>query len=459
VSALPTRIESQAGRSLTAAEVFEITRAREKSLSGLLILYITTGLAFMLLPGTFLGVWNLLAISSHRAASSVSAGWVQAHGHAQIFGWIGTFILGIGFYSIPKLRRSHPFALWAAWSCWALWTAGITLRWLTGVYQWHWRVLLPVSAALELIAFLIFFSSVSGHRPQESGKGSLEKWVAVVIAAAIGLLATLLVNLGASLFLAARGISPDLPPAFDQRFLVLETWGFLVPFVWGFSAKWLPVFLGLRPIRGGWLLVALGVNSSGVLIAMAGWITFATIALCGGILISALALRLLEPIQQPAKIKGVHPSFPVFIRLAYLWGMVAAVLGIWASLVPDSHGIWGASRHALTVGFLAMMVFSVGQRILPAFSGMRLLFSTKLMFGSLSLLAIGCLLRVSSEIVAYQEFATWAWSWLPVSAVIEMTAVTIFAVNLLGTFLSQPLSQNLPSIRTRKESRGHASGL
>ena len=388
-------------------------------------------------------MWNLLAISSHRAANSVSAGWVQAHGHAQIFGWIGTFILGIGFYSIPKLRRSHPFALWAAWSCWALWTAGITLRWLTGVYQWHWRVLLPVSAALELIAFLIFFSSVSGHRPQESGKESLEKWVLVVIAAAIGLLATLLVNVGASLFLAARGNSPDLPAAFDQRFLVLETWGFLVPFVWGFSAKWLPVFLGLRPVRERWLLVALGVNSSGVLIAMAGWIASATIALCGGILISALALRLLEPIQQPAKTKGVHPSFPVFIRLAYLWGMIAAVLAIWASLVPDSHGIWGASRHALTVGFLAMMVLSVGQRILPAFSGMRLLFSTKLMFGSLSLLAIGCLLRVSSEIVAYQGFATWAWSWLPVSAVMEMTAVTIFAVNLLGTFLSRPPSQDL----------------
>jgi uncharacterized protein involved in response to NO len=406
VSALPTRIERQAGRSLTAAEVFEITRAREKSLSGLLILYITTGLTFMLLPGTFLGVWNLLAISSHRAASSVSAGWVQAHGHAQIFGWIGTFILGIGFYSIPKLRRSHPFALWAAWSCWALWTAGITLR-------------------MARVAAGVSRTRCGDHHQ-------------------VGLLATLLVNLGASLFLAARGISPDLPAAFDQRFLVLETWGFLVPFVWGFSAKWLPVFLGLRPIRERWLLAALGVNSSGVLIAIAGWITSATIALCGGILISALALRLLEPIQQPPKTKGVHPSFPIFIRLAYLWGMVAAVLGIWASLVPDSHGIWGASRHALTVGFLAMMVFSVGQRILPAFSGMRLLFSTKLMFGSLSLLAIGCLLRVSSEIVAYQGFATWAWSWLPVSAVMEMTAVTIFAANLLGTFLSRPPSQKSP---------------
>ena len=439
MSALPIRIKGQARRSLTAAEILEITRAREKSLSRLLILYVTTGLAFMLLPGTFLGVWNLLAISSHRAASSVSAGWVQAHGHAQIFGWIGTFILGIGFYSIPKLRRLNPFALRAAWTCWTLWATGITVRWLTGVYQWHWRVMLPVSAALELIAFLIFFSSVSGHRPQESGKESLERWVLVVITASVGLLATLLVNLGACVYLSG-GSSPDMPAAFDQRFLVLETWGFLVPFVWGFSAKWLPVFLGLRPIRERWLLSALAVNSLGVLIALTGSILFAAIALSGGILISTWALRLLEPTQQAAKTKGVHQSFPIFIRLACFWGIIAALLGIWASFVPDSHGIWGASRHALTVGFLATMVFSIGQRILPAFSGMRLLFSTKLMFLSLLLLAIGCFLRVSSEIIAYQGFGTWAWSWLPVSAVTEMSAVTIFAINLISTFNSRPPS-------------------
>jgi len=440
VSALSIRIKGQARRSLTAAQIFEITRAREKSLSRLLILYITTGLAFMLLPGTFLGVWNLLAISSHRAASSVSAGWVQAHGHAQIFGWIGTFILGIGFYSIPKLRRLNPFALRAAWTCWTLWAAGITVRWLMGVYQWHWRVMLPVSAALELIAFLIFFSSVSGHRSQEGGKESLERWVLVVITASVGLLATLLVNLGACVYLSARGSSPDMPAAFEQQFLVLETWGFLVPFVWGFSAKWLPVFLGLRPIRERWLLSALAVNSLGVLIALTGSIPFAAIALSGGILISTWALRLLEPTQQAAKTKGVHESFPIFIRLAYFWGIIAALLGIWASFVPDSHGIWGASRHALTVGFLATMVFSIGQRILPAFSGMRLLFSTKLMFLSLLLLAIGCFLRVSSEIIAYQGFGTWAWSWLPISAVTEMSAVTIFAINLIFTFNSRPPS-------------------
>lgn len=171
MSALATRIETNAGRALTPGEIFEITRARETSLSRLLMLYIGTGLVFMLLPGTFLGVWNLIAISSRRAADSVSPAWIQAHGHAQIFGWIGTFILGIGFYSIPKLRRMKSFALSVVWSAWALWTSGVTLRWLTGGYQWHWRVLLPLSAVLELAAFVIFFRTVSGHRPQDSGKG------------------------------------------------------------------------------------------------------------------------------------------------------------------------------------------------------------------------------------------------------------------------------------------------
>jgi hypothetical protein len=442
MAARATRIETQVGRSLTPGEIFEITRARETSLSRLLMLYIATGLVFMLLPGTFLGVWNLLAISSRHAANSVSAGWIQAHGHAQIFGWIGTFILGIGFYSIPKLRRMDPFALRAAWVCWVLWTLGVSLRWLTGVYQWQWRVVLPVSAALELLAFAIFFHSVSGHRPQDSGKRKLDEWVGVVIVAAVGLLLTLLVNLGAALFLAYRGVSPDLPTEFDQRFLVLETWGFLVPFVWGFSAKWLPVFLGLRAVRGTVLLLAVAVNSVGVGAAMTGWMRPAVLLLLGGIIVAVWALRLFERTQQPAKVKGVHASFPVFVRLAYGWAIIAAALGIWANAVEDSHGIWGASRHALTVGFLATMVFSVGPRILPAFSGMRLLFSTKLMFLSLLLLGTGCLLRVSSEILAYQGFAGWAWSWLPVSAVIEMTAVTIFAINLLVTFMSRPTSQS-----------------
>ena len=60
------------------------------------------------------------------------------------------------------------------------------------------------------------------------------------------------------------------------------------------------------------------------------------------------------------------------------------------------------------------------------------------MFLSLIFLNTGCLLRVSSEIVAYEGYANYAWSVLPVSAVIELAAVTVFAFNLGVTFLRPP---------------------
>ncbi len=418
---------------MTSVETVKITAARETTLSRLLMLYISTGLFFMLLPGTFLGVWNLLTISSTRAANIVMPAWVQAHGHAQIFGWIGTFILGIGFYSLPKLRRAHPFEMSVAWATWGLWSAGVTLRWLTNIYQWHWRVILPLSAALELGAFLIFFRTISGHRPQDSGKQKLEEWIFVVIAGSVGLLLTLLVNLGATLFLALSGTSPEIPASFNQSFLVLQTWGYLVPFVWGFSAKWLPTFLGLGHVRGRVLLLAVALNSLGVLAAFMIRPGVAALLLLAGITFAVYALSLFELPERPAKVRGAHSSFPSFVRIAYVWALVAAGLGIWAASVVEPQGVRGASRHALTAGFLATMVFAIGQRVLPAFAG-RLLFSSKLMFMSLALLTAGCLLRVSAEILAYQGFLHSAWSWLPISAVAEMTAVTVFAVNIFLSF-------------------------
>src|SRR5438874_3785210 len=178
----------------------------------------------------------------------------------------------------------------------------------------------------------------------------------------VGWLATLLTNLAAAFYLAGQGISPVLPHGFDQRFLVLQTWGFLVPFVWGFSAKWLPVFLGLRSTRASLLLRSVAVNTAGVLVAMFGWMKLSMLLLAAGLVVAIYALRLFEPSDRPAKTGGVHKSFPAFVRLAYAWALVATLLGIWASMTATARGIWGASRHALTVGFLALMVFSIGPR-------------------------------------------------------------------------------------------------
>jgi len=432
------REESTSRSSLSPEQIFEMTRARETALSRLLMAFITSGLVFMLLPGTLFGVWNLFQISGRGSVGLISPAWLQAHGHAQVFGWIGSFLLGIGFYSIPKLRDKAARIIAAAWVAWALWTMGVALRWAATVYLWEWRVLVPVAGALEMVAFVIFFSIVSQHRPKDAGKSRMEPWVWVVMSAAIGFLLSLAVNLAESIRMSVEGVSPAFPHRFDQVYLALLGWGFLVPFVWGFSAKWMRVFLGLRPVRAQFLIAGVFVNLTGVALAVAGKFSVATWLFVAAAGLSVIAIRTFEPSEQEAKTRGIHKSFPFFVRLAYGWLLVAASLGVAATIWDTSGGLWGASRHALTVGFIATMVLSVGQRILPAFAGMRLLWSPKLMFVGLSLLSVGCTLRVSCEVLAYQEYAKWAWSVLPGSALIELTALTVFTINILATFLLQP---------------------
>ena len=430
-------IASPQRASHSPAQVFEIARTREAALSRVLMAYITSGLAFMLFPGTFLGVWNLLQISGRESVASISPAWLQAHGHAQVFGWVGSFILGIGFYSIPK-QRGAKSSLSAAWICWAMWTTGVALRWTANVYGWGWQWLLPISAMLEVAAFLIFFRAVSRHRPEESGKSMMEPWIWIVISASVGLLLVLLANLAGCFYVSARGITPAFPHVLDQRYLTLMAWGFLVPFVWGFSAKWMAVFLGLKPIHPRLLLAALVANLAGVVVMIAGFAPVGSWIFLAAAVLGGTGLRMFEPARQEPKIRGVHASFPFFIRMAYLWLVIAAALGVAAVLWDSSGGIWGASRHALTVGFIAIMILCVGQRILPAFVGMRSLWSTKLMFAGLALVTLGCTLRVSCEIIAYQGYAAWAWRALPSSALCELAGLTIFALNIMGTFILEP---------------------
>jgi uncharacterized protein involved in response to NO len=407
----------------------ETARAR------LLAAFIGAGLLFLLVPGTFFGVLNLLDISGRQSVALVSAAWLQAHGHAQVFGWVGSFILGIGFYSIPTPGGGTRMALGRGWACWGLWSVGVTLRWAAGVSSWQWRLLLPISASLELVAFLLFLAAVSRHRPAGMPERRLEPWVWIVICATMGLLLVLVANLAAAVYVSRWGDAPALPHALDQRFLVLVAWGCLAPFIWGFTARWMPVFLGLRPTHYRLMAAALATTGLGVLLSVVGWLAWATGLFVIGAGLAVAALRLFEPTVHPPKTRGVHPSFPFFVRTAYGWLLVASILGVAAALWDVSGGIWGASRHAFTVGFVEVMIFSVGQRVLPAFVGAHRLWSSGLMFAALALITAGCALRVSSEVLAYQDYAVWAWSVLPVSAVIELTAVTIFVVNLFGTYL------------------------
>ena len=423
-----------------------LLRARERSAQRLMMAYAIAGLFFMVLPGTFLGVWNLLSISAHQGAA-IPRAWIQAHGYAQIFGWIGTFIMGIGFYSIPKMTgRKANTAAWG-WTTWWFWTAGALLRWGSGVYQWHWRTLLPLSAAFELVAFAIFFVTVKHHPApaRNSSHSGLPVWIVSVFIGTAGFATGLLMNLGGTIYVSLEGNNPAFPASFDSRFLALLAYGFIVPTIWGFSARWLPVFLGLEPVTERNLKLALLLIAVGVILAQFGLFHLAPWFVAVAAVLSIAAFHLFKPAERAAKTAGVHRSFPAFVRAAYVWLLVAAALGICAAYLDHANGWIGASRHALTVGFISTMVFAIGQRVLPAFAGMRVLYSPRLMLTCLLLLNLGCALRVSSEVLAYEGYWAPAWNALPWSAICELSAVTVFATNLLLTFKQPPAHELKPA--------------
>ncbi len=412
-----------------------IVRERQKSL--MLRAWILSGLLFMALPGTLLGFSNLMAISAHHGLAFLPAAWMEGHGHAQMFGWIGSFILGIGFYSQPARERS---VIRVPLTCFVLWTLGVAMRWSANIYEWHWRWLFPISAGFELIAVILFVAAASRHKlPEPMGgkpaKTSMELWMVSVLLGTACLAAAVIFNFVECLNLAIHGIQLFFPHALDQKYLVLLGWGFLVPVVWGFSARWLPSFLAIAKPDVRLFRSALVLDLMGVLCGVVGLSKPATILLVSSAVAVGFALHLTQRPHGQPKVQGIHPSFPTFIRLAYAWLVIAGTMSIWAAFADQHGGIWGASRHALTVGFAATMVFSIGPRILPHFAGVHGIFSKRFMYLSLLFLQTGCLLRVSSEPLAYEGLFPFAWKVLPVSGMLELSGVLLFAINLSLTFL------------------------
>lgn len=415
--------------------------APERRAGKMLAAYIISGLCFFTLPGTFLGVWNLIAITDHHAKAGASTAWIQAHGHAQLFGWVGSFIIGISFYVLPKFR-GHPLKRYrAAWVVWAMWTLGVGLRWWAGVVADGWRVPLVTSTVLELAAFVIFMYVVSFSRPRgatipkQKKPVDLGSWLGIFGFTALGV--ALIVNLMTAVSVALRSSIPVYPAAADRALLVIAIWGFVLPVAWGYSTKFVTIFLGLeQPNHRASLWLCAGVTAIVVAALIHDFFVADVLALVLTIPVIS-ALRIFQPSARKPKVIGVYHSYPAFVRLSFVWLLVGATLGVLADLFPAATGLGGASRHAVTVGFIAIFIFAIAPRLLPSFLNGRELHSSRLMAASLWMLTLGCTLRVSSEAIAYSAGGS-AWAVLPISAFFELSGVLLFVVNMAFT-LKQPL--------------------
>ena len=129
-----------------------------------------------------------------------------------------------------------------------------------------------------------------------------------------------------------------------------------------------------------------------------------------------------------------------FIRAAYAWGILSftqlLLLPVYSRAVGTtfSHAYFGSYRHAFTVGFISMMIVGVSSKVAPVLAGAdpARLNSLRLSFW---LINAGCAMRVGFQVLT--DLFGWAFPVTAVSAWVEITGLSIWAVDLWRTMSTE----------------------
>jgi hypothetical protein len=381
-------------------------------------------------------------IALHQSFEAPNYAGTQAHGHAQIYGWVGMFIMGVAYFSMPKFMNARLGTVVPAWTAFGLMLTGIVLRAVAQPFAVHpaFGALVLASAVLELAAVMIFVADIGSLLAR--GKQSRPVYLRFVYTSLAALLALAAWNLALVLPIVYHHTSvvPDLANA---RFLYLALFGFVVNMILGYSLRLLPIFLGLRPTRRQLVMPAYVLFNAGVLARVFGWPVVSGLLGFAGMGVYISALRIFERSAGLVKARGVDTSFAWFIRLAYAWFVISVAMvlgGDLYSAVSDrapAHIYIGAWRHGLTVGFITTMMVGLGYRLLPLFTGADL-WRPSWMRASFWLLAVGNTTRVTSEL-ATASGQRWAYLVMGSSGVMELTALTLFSISIWKTLSRRQL--------------------
>lgn len=123
-----------------------------------------------------------------------------------------------------------------------------------------------------------------------------------------------------------------------------------------------------------------------------------------------------------------------YLRMGVIYFVLGAMLGTTMLLRPDESGYFlFAHVHLNLLGFMSMMIYGVGYHILPRFSG-RTIYSpllVRIQFWAANAGLAG--MAISWPLIAGDKFTFFFSQLLVVSAFCSLTAVILFAVNMLKT--------------------------
>lgn len=422
---------------------------------------------------------------------------VQAHGHAQLFGWVGLFVLGMGLYFLPRLRGVRLQSAGRIPYAFALFISGLGLRAIAQpalgfnplgeVAILFWQIVWGISALLELAGIVVIDSMlratlrVAKPLTVDAPAYAVEPFAQLVF---LSFNLALVANTLGVWTAIAQG-SPTLAVAYDNLVVTLLLYGVVIPMAVVFSVRNLPLFLRLampprQAVRRLALLYSIALflvilpsviavagellgplnrsvlenDARGLLLDILQGSGLLGLNVCVLIFVWQIDLFRRRPpwivdrapntrpdldyLRKPTRAgypdAGEYGRFELLVYSAYAWLLVAVVLNLArlvSEFVPWIVVSQDAARHAVTVGFITLLIFGMAARMAPGFSQKKRLAFPRLVVVTFVLGNLAAFFRVMPTFFSESEFALLLWG---LSGVIGWAAVAALAVNLITTF-------------------------
>ncbi|HVP62227.1 MAG TPA: hypothetical protein VMT11_16825 [Myxococcaceae bacterium] len=416
--------------------------------------YFAAAIATVITVGAGWGVWLLFQVALAGRFTGVSLQEVNAHGQAQIDGWVGLFIMGFALQMFPPV--------WHARLAGRQWRRVPLVTMLVGVILRSVAMSVPLGPSgppLTLVGSVLQVGATGlfGGMLVLTYRRSIERfqpWMGFVFLAVACFVAQAALD---GWHTWRTMVAPDREAllaqvsTFQAPLRDLQIHGLALCMILGVSQRFLPPFLGIpdTSARRGWLgLCSIGaglVLESTLFVALRrtgdhrwaagmflGWVLLAV-----GCVVVAVPWKLW---RRPAR----NARSGAFIRLAYAWlGLSLAMLlflPVYQAMsgLPFSHAYYGAIRHAVTVGFVSQMIVGVSTLVVP------LTPRTATLRPTLLLINFGCFLRVSLQVAS--DWTPHAFHLIGISGLLELTALVLWAgVLYRGLVGRQPGTSQVPA--------------
>ena len=424
-------------------------------------LFIRTASLSFITGGCLAGAIFLVLISYYGTFEMARRwiGWtthVQMHGHVQLSGWVTLFIMGLAYFALPRFLAVNLPQTSAMRASYWLMLGGILLRIFYQPFSSErWAANWVVWGALaELAAAVLFFRVVLQAARSSAKKNEpyvqFLKWGSGWLLVSQGIL---LVHAAGAL---VQGRAVLLSRPVDEAYLHLLLMGFVGLFIMGVTLRTLPLMLDFRRRAGeslqrrvlvAWNL-AVALFAGGQLLKLGGgaWGESGVLAGAWLELLTGMAFLIaLNPFQKPqaSQPDGSPAEWLWLVRAAYFWFAVALLMEVVLAAWPVATGAalapsyWGAFRHALTVGWISMMIFGMAYRMIPVMEGraLALAWTAPVVFW---LANLGTLGRVGLQSLGATVPAV--IPWMAPTGVVELSAGVFFTVAIWRTMRKSPES-------------------